>query len=148
MVPSRPRRATPPGDQGPFTGPFAFAGHGAKATMAVRRARAPMSFPRAPHAERRWTLSQIDSPCGPGCPSTSEAIAVSFVAACVLFGFSDGLQSLVRLAAFIECGKHQIRIHRLLKRCRLGIMAVADIRQIAPQLFQQVDKLGGLLLGQ
>src|SRR5450759_3093116 len=36
-------------------GPFAFAGHGAKATMAVRRARAPMSFPGAPHAERRWT---------------------------------------------------------------------------------------------
>src|ERR1019366_7490494 len=69
-------------------------------------------------------LSQIDTPCGPGCPSSSAAIAVSFVAACVLFGFFDGFQSLVRLAAFIQCGKHQIRIHRLLKRCRLGIMAV------------------------
>src|SRR5450759_2751328 len=58
----------------------------------------------------------------------SAAIAVSSVAACVLFGFSKGLQSLVRLAALIQCGKHPIGTHRLLQCCRLRIMAVADIR--------------------
>jgi len=53
-----------------------------------------------------------------------------------------------RLTAFIQCGKYQIRIYRLLRCCRLRILAVSDIRQIAPQLFQQVDKLGDLLFGQ
>ena len=39
------------------------------------------------------------------------AIAVSSLAAGVLLGFPNGLQSLVRFAALIQCGKHQIGLH-------------------------------------
>ena len=65
-----------------------------------------------------------------------------------LFAFSGRIRRFVSLAAFIQRGKHLIRTHRLLQYRSLGVMAVLDVRQIAPQLFHQVDELGGLLPGQ
>ena len=52
------------------------------------------------------------------------------------------------LTAFIQCATHKFRIYRLLQFCCLGIMTVSDIWQITPQLFQQVDQFGSLLLCQ
>jgi hypothetical protein len=72
----------------------------------------PYSRPQFPLGP--YTVSQKGFPHSASRPARSlfsAAIAVSSVAAGVLFGFSDGLQSLVRLAALIQCGKHQIGIH-------------------------------------
>ena len=70
------------------------------------------------------------------------------VAADVVFGDNRGRRSTTRLDAFIQCGKHLIRLHGLLQCRRLGIVAVSDVGQITPQLFEQVDELGSLLLRQ
>jgi hypothetical protein len=48
----------------------------------------------------------------------------------------------------VENGPHPVRIHRLLQRCRLGILPGLDVGQITPQLLLQVDELRGLLPGQ
>ena len=97
----------------------------------------------------RETAPDVQGACTLRSPLYEHvSITVLFVAARVPFGIFSGFQLGVWFAAFIQCGKHQIRIHRLLQGCRLWIMAVFDIGQIAPQLFQQVDKLGDLLFGQ
>ena len=71
----------------------------------------PRQFPLHPFT---YTVSQkglLHRASRPAGSLFRAAIAVSSVAAGVVFGFSDRLQLLVRFAALIQCGKHQIGIH-------------------------------------
>ena len=70
------------------------------------------------------------------------------VAASGVFGLPCRRQAPVRLAMLIERRQDLIRFHRLLQCRGLGVMAVFDVGQIAPQFFEHVDNLGGFLLGQ
>lgn len=69
-------------------------------------------------------------------PRSDAAIQALFPAIRILREVSNRFRLIRGLAAFIQRRKDQIRAHRLLHRDRVGIMAVFDIGQITPQLFQ------------
>lgn len=68
-------------------------------------------------------------------------------AGCLLFCFYVSFRLLCHFAHLIHLGEDSVGVRCLLQYLRLRIVTIVDHGQIPPQLFEQEDELGGLLLG-